>query len=88
MVIVEYCKYGNVQNILQIHRDQFIDQINRAGDTIDSTISHRVRTEIEEPIESIAPISNTDIQEGRAPKAVPNYYTSAPRGGSRMETSS
>lgn len=38
MVIVEYCRYGNVQNFLQKNREAFIDQINRETDTIDPTI--------------------------------------------------
>lgn len=38
MVIVEYCRYGNVQNFLQKHREQFIDQINPETGLIDPTI--------------------------------------------------
>lgn len=39
MVIVEYCKFGNLQNILRAHRCRFVDQINRAEDIIDPSIS-------------------------------------------------
>lgn len=38
MVIVEYCRFGNVQNFLLKHRDQFVDQINPETDQIDPTI--------------------------------------------------
>lgn len=38
MVIVEYCRFGNVQNFLVKHRDYFVDQINPETDTIDPTI--------------------------------------------------
>ena len=34
MIIVEYCKYGSLQNILVKNRSTFIDQINRDTDTI------------------------------------------------------
>uniref|UniRef100_A0A1L8DJT8 Protein tyrosine kinase n=2 Tax=Nyssomyia neivai TaxID=330878 RepID=A0A1L8DJT8_9DIPT len=38
MVIVEYCRFGNVQNFLLKHRDYFINQINPETDEIDPTI--------------------------------------------------
>ena len=38
MVIVEYCRFGNVQNFLIKHREYFIDQIVRDQDIIDPTI--------------------------------------------------
>uniref|UniRef100_A0A182MN07 Receptor protein-tyrosine kinase n=1 Tax=Anopheles culicifacies TaxID=139723 RepID=A0A182MN07_9DIPT len=38
MVIVEYCRFGNVQNFLIKHRPYFIDQINQETGEIDSTI--------------------------------------------------
>lgn len=38
MVIVEYCRFGNVQNFLQKHREDFIDQVNPETDVIDHTI--------------------------------------------------
>ncbi|XP_059619407.1 vascular endothelial growth factor receptor 1 isoform X2 [Phlebotomus argentipes] len=38
MVIVEYCRFGNVQNFLLKHRDYFINQINQETDEIDPTI--------------------------------------------------
>lgn len=38
MVIVEYCRYGNVQNFLQKNREEFIDQINPETGVIDPTI--------------------------------------------------
>ncbi|XP_037051566.1 vascular endothelial growth factor receptor 1 isoform X6 [Bradysia coprophila] len=38
MVIVEYCRFGNVQNFLIKHREYYIDQINPESDTIDPTI--------------------------------------------------
>lgn len=41
MVIVEYCRFGNLQNFLIKHRDFFIDQIVRENDTIDPTILTR-----------------------------------------------
>lgn len=39
MVIVEYCCYGNVQNFLIKHRNNFIDQIVRSQDIIDPNIT-------------------------------------------------
>ncbi|GAB0098867.1 vascular endothelial growth factor receptor 1 [Sergentomyia squamirostris] len=39
MVIVEYCRFGNVQNFLLKHRDYFINQINPESDEIDPTIT-------------------------------------------------
>lgn len=38
MIIVEYCKYGSLQNILVKNRPTFIDQINRDTDTITSNV--------------------------------------------------
>ncbi|EAA10091.3 AGAP008813-PA, partial [Anopheles gambiae str. PEST] len=38
MVIVEYCRFGNVQNFLLKHRPHFIDQINQETGEIDSSI--------------------------------------------------
>ncbi|KAJ6633342.1 Platelet-derived growth factor receptor alpha, partial [Pseudolycoriella hygida] len=38
MVIVEYCRFGNVQNFLIKHREHYIDQINPETDTIDPSI--------------------------------------------------
>ncbi|XP_053673665.1 vascular endothelial growth factor receptor 1 [Anopheles nili] len=38
MVIVEYCRFGNIQNFLQKHRSYFIDQINQETGEIDSSI--------------------------------------------------
>lgn len=41
MVIVEYCRYGNVQNFLQKNREEFIDQINPETGMIDHTIQSK-----------------------------------------------
>lgn len=42
MVIVEYCRYGNLQSVLVKNRESFVDQIiydeDAGEDTIDSTI--------------------------------------------------
>lgn len=38
MVIVEYCRYGNVQNFLLRNRKRFINQINPETDKIDPLI--------------------------------------------------
>uniref|UniRef100_A0A182NT43 Ig-like domain-containing protein n=1 Tax=Anopheles dirus TaxID=7168 RepID=A0A182NT43_9DIPT len=38
MVIVEYCRFGNVQSFLLKHRPYFIDQINQETGEIDSSI--------------------------------------------------
>ncbi|XP_065073901.1 vascular endothelial growth factor receptor 1 isoform X7 [Ochlerotatus camptorhynchus] len=38
MVIVEYCRFGNVQNFLLKHRPYFIDQVNTETGEIDSSI--------------------------------------------------
>ncbi|XP_036328927.1 vascular endothelial growth factor receptor 1-like isoform X2 [Rhagoletis pomonella] len=39
MVIVEYCRYGNVQNFLLRNRKRFINQIHPETDKIDPTIT-------------------------------------------------
>lgn len=39
MIIVEYCRFGNVRNFLIKRRDHFIDQINQDNDTIDTTVT-------------------------------------------------
>lgn len=41
MVIVEYCRFGNLQNFLVKHRQYFIDQIDREKDVIDPSIQTR-----------------------------------------------
>ncbi|XP_031625417.1 platelet-derived growth factor receptor beta-like [Contarinia nasturtii] len=41
MIIVEYCEYGNVSDLLRNNRSQFINQINFKYDIIDSTIRKR-----------------------------------------------
>ncbi|XP_063699652.1 vascular endothelial growth factor receptor kdr-like isoform X2 [Culicoides brevitarsis] len=38
MVIVEYCRFGNVQKFLLKHRTSFVDQIKKDTDEIDPTI--------------------------------------------------
>ncbi|XP_039294536.1 vascular endothelial growth factor receptor 1 isoform X2 [Nilaparvata lugens] len=38
LVIVEYCKYGNLHNYLQKHRDKFVNQINPLTGAFDPTI--------------------------------------------------
>lgn len=42
MVIVEYCRFGNIQHILRKHRQSFVDQINRTGDVIDSNVTNEM----------------------------------------------
>lgn len=39
MIIVDYCRFGNIRNFLITQRDHFIDQINHDDDTIDATIA-------------------------------------------------
>lgn len=38
MVIVEFCRFGNVQNFLLKNRKNFINQINPKTDQIDPSI--------------------------------------------------
>lgn len=38
LVIVEYCRFGNIQNFLQKHRSFFVNQINPETDEIDRSI--------------------------------------------------
>lgn len=38
MVIVEYCRYGNIQNFLLRNRKRFINQINPENGKIDPLI--------------------------------------------------
>ncbi|XP_012285918.1 vascular endothelial growth factor receptor 1 isoform X2 [Orussus abietinus] len=44
MVIVEYCRYGNLHNFLLRHREDFIDQIDPASGNLDPTIGHDLLT--------------------------------------------
>lgn len=39
MVIVEYCRFGNLQDILNKSRSSFVDQIDHDTDTIISSIN-------------------------------------------------
>lgn len=39
MVIVEFCRYGNVQNFLMRNRKRFINQINPHTGKIDANIT-------------------------------------------------
>lgn len=43
LVIVEYCKFGNLKHFLWINHSGFIDQINQINDTIDSAIRNSNR---------------------------------------------
>lgn len=43
MIIVEYCRFGSLQNILMENRSTFIDQIDRQTDTIVSKIKEGKR---------------------------------------------
>lgn len=38
MIIVEYCRFGNIKNYLQTNREYFTDQIDRNTDEIVSPI--------------------------------------------------
>jgi len=40
-IVVEYCRFGNLQKYLQKHRNQFISQINPDNDQIDFTIGRQ-----------------------------------------------
>lgn len=42
LVIVEYCRYGNLHNYLIRHRGNFIDQIDPNSGQIDSNIGNDV----------------------------------------------
>lgn len=44
MVIVEYCRFGNVQTFLLKHRKSFVNQINPDNGSIDPTISTKEPT--------------------------------------------
>jgi serine/threonine protein kinase len=41
MVIVEYCRLGNIRSFLLAHRRTFVNQLNKEIDGIDSTITER-----------------------------------------------
>lgn len=79
MIIVEYCEYGNIQNILRTHRHQFIDQINRVDDTIDPSISI-CSAQIQKAADSIVQNCNIDSEKDQNRKSIPNEYTNGPRG--------
>lgn len=38
MVIVEYCRFGNLQTFLVKHRPHFVDQVDKNTDLIDQNI--------------------------------------------------
>lgn len=38
MVIVEYCRYGNLQNFLLRHRGSYINQLDPVSGNVDYTI--------------------------------------------------
>lgn len=38
MVIVEYCRFGNLQTFLVKHRPHFVDQVDKNNDQIDQNI--------------------------------------------------
>jgi FMS-like tyrosine kinase 1 len=42
LVIVEFCRYGNLQNYLLRHRDNFVDQVNPKTGHIDYTIGQEI----------------------------------------------
>ncbi|XP_049938110.1 vascular endothelial growth factor receptor 1-like isoform X3 [Schistocerca serialis cubense] len=42
LVIVEYCRFGNLHNYLLRHRDEFIDQIDPKTGTVDPTIGQEI----------------------------------------------
>lgn len=44
LVIVEYCRYGNLQNFMLRHRNGFIHQVNERGE-LDSSIGAAVLAE-------------------------------------------
>jgi FMS-like tyrosine kinase 1 len=46
MVVVEYCRYGNIRSFLLAHRRTFINQLNKESNEIDPTITN---TEEEDP---------------------------------------
>jgi hypothetical protein len=38
LVVVEYCRFGNLHNYLLRHREDFVDQLDRKTGCIDPTI--------------------------------------------------
>lgn len=49
MVMVEYCRFGNLRHYLLSHRSAFVDQINYETGLIDSTIKQPRATRVEPP---------------------------------------
>ncbi|KAJ8926683.1 hypothetical protein NQ314_020924 [Rhamnusium bicolor] len=41
LVIVEYCRFGNLQNYIFRHRDQYVDQVDPKTGRIDYTIGQK-----------------------------------------------
>lgn len=41
-VIVEFCRYGNLQNYIYKHRENFIDQIDPATGIVDYNIGQEI----------------------------------------------
>ncbi|XP_031618935.1 uncharacterized protein LOC116338039 isoform X1 [Contarinia nasturtii] len=47
MIIVEYCDYGNIRDLLKSNHKSFINQVDYENDSIDSTITNENSTEHE-----------------------------------------
>lgn len=60
MVIVEYCRFGSLQDFLIKHRDFFVNQINSENDSIDATISKSVCFHSMDPSEPNQPLAVVD----------------------------
>ncbi|XP_017764514.1 PREDICTED: vascular endothelial growth factor receptor 1 isoform X2 [Eufriesea mexicana] len=70
LVIVEYCRFGNLHNYLLRHRDDFINQIDPATGKLDPTIGLDLLTR------SLSISSNNSLSDNSATEST-NYQTTA-----------
>lgn len=65
MVIVEYCRFGNIRNILRKHRQTFVNQINRTDDVIDPNVTNEMVTNEGDRQDSDESEVSADEHDGR-----------------------
>ncbi|KZC13755.1 Vascular endothelial growth factor receptor 1, partial [Dufourea novaeangliae] len=77
LVIVEYCRFGNLHNYLLRHRGYFINQINPSTDKFDSRIGIDILTR------TVGVGSNNSVSENSSTDSVHNQSTATDSQGVR-----